>query len=382
MGDALMQVPDKPRVVSLQRLTVGQPASASAITRWNEDLAFLTSYVAQPVCSVSGISTSTTPHSYYVAYTKTPGTKALRVAIELQQSASGTSPSLTCEITCPTGTINYCDVAPLLWADASRSIDTTAETMRDYASPNVPNTIDVSQLTDGTTYDLKFTVTDTSGTAGITRGLFRIHVVECPLANVDPIGAPTTETGVNGAWLTNTDRNAIVDGTDSTVSYGMRRLMNQVAIARAQKRRQMQCVRPESTSLGWSVTADGASPTTAFPFGFSGAPVFRVRAPALYGTTTASLWTLRLRYINSAGNKLKFRVAVTPVGGATTNHDFTLANSATWTAASVDTGAVSMSVSIPSSGTNQEADIQFFAVNDTAATTTQVSQIYLVSAEV
>jgi hypothetical protein len=359
-------VPDRPLTPSLQRLVTGAPASGPNHARHNEDLTHLIAYAAQPVISTYLPAVTTTPHSYYVAYRKTPGTRCLRITVEPHITVSlATRPALTCEVTVPGASVNWVETGSSLYLDGSQ--DLPVETPSTWDVTQYTNTLDVSGLTDGTWYDLKFLVTDTGTTA--SRGLYRIHVTEVPMADVDPVGAPTTEPGVNPAWLVSTDRNLIVDGT-TALSYGTLRQLSQLEVARYQKRRLLQIVKPEATTLAWNVTGTAAIGSAPFPFGHP----LHLRSRALYGTSVANVYTLRVRYINSASNKVTIRVAVTAAGGATTNYDFQLTNVASFTATTTDAGGSTMSVSIPGTGTDQECSIALYATND-AAGSTQISQL-------
>jgi hypothetical protein len=376
-----LNVPDRPTVCSLDRLVTGAPASGRNHTRWNDDLTHLLTYNAQPILSHDSLAVvTTTPHSYYVGFRKNKGVNVLRVQVEVHQALSTTTtpPGLTCEVTVPGSSINFVETTGSLWFDGTTVLETETPSVRD---PKIfVNHVDISGLTDGSYYDLKFTVTD-SGTT-YSRGLYSIHVTEVPLANVDPVGAPTTEIGTNQAWLVSTDRNVIVDGTASSLSHGTLRLLNQLEMARYQKRRHLQTVRAEATTLAWNVTATGAIGSSPFPSGYTvSQPIFSARSRALYGTSTANTYRMRVRYINSAANKLTIRVAVTAVGGGTTNYDYQLANAGSFTAAITDVGGNPMAITLPGTGTDQECTIALYATNDTAATTSQVSQVLFVEEE-
>jgi hypothetical protein len=368
-----MLVPQQPTLSTLSRVIAGAPATARNHTRWNDDLAFLNSYAGHPTISVVLKSILAPAHFYQIAYTKTPGIKAIRITLE-PHVAGGVSvrSSLKVTVTASGGTINWIETGTGFFHDGSYDIPCQSVYTRDY--PEYSAHLDVSALADDNTYDLKFDVQDTSVTSGATRSLYKISITEIPLANTDPVGAPTTENGVNPAWLVCTERNRIVDGDDTTTSYGTQRLANQLEIARFQKRRQIQFVSPEDTTDGWNVTASAGAPgtaTTLFPFGY---PVtIRMRARALYGTTVANTYLARIRYVNSGANKLKFRIAVQPVGGAITNYNWLLPNTATFAATILDDAAAPLVFSIPCTGTDQECDLTFYADNN-AAGTTHVSQ--------
>lgn len=372
-----MNVLERSSVASLLRCMVAEPASARVHTRQNDDLVHLASYAVQPVFSGCLGAVSTSPHSYYIAYRKTPGIQCLRVEVEVHNSVSlGTMPDLTCEVTVPGASTNWIEIGGGLFLDGSQGLGT--ETPSTHDTSRWANFLDVSALTDGTYYDLKFLVTD--GGTGLTFGLYRITVTEVPLSTVDPVGSPTTETGVNPAWLQSTDRNLIVDGTASSISYGQLRLLNQLEIARYQKRRHIQIVKPEATTLAFNITSTAAigAGGTEWP----STPLFYVRSRALYGTSTANTYVMRVRYINSdATNKCTIRVAVTPVGGAATNTDYVLPNKTSFGSSILDNGGAMMSISIPGTGTNQECTIALYATNDTGGQTTQVSQVAFIEGE-
>lgn len=367
-------IPKRPVQTTLERLIVGAPASAANARDWISGLAHLIGYVTTPVTSQTFKLSASTAQTHFVAYKRRPGVVLLRITVE---TAAGTADAARGKLAVTViDSAGAAVTAP--WLGGSHVMDGTLampcinQTLRNY--PTADAWLDVSGLTAGAWHDLVFTWTNVSA----SRGLAVVHVHECPLASSDPLSA-STEPGADLTWAR--ARQGIVDGTSSG-TRGMQRLLGQMDIARAQCPKQgVQLCTSEDTTNAWATTATVAG--TAVAFGTASDPLFRVRARSLYGTSVANNWALRLRYKCSdalAWNPT-FRVAVTPVGGATTNYDFTLANQTTFAAKTTDNAAATMALTLPSSGTGQVCTIRFRAWNSAAAKTTYVSQIALVENE-
>jgi hypothetical protein len=373
-------VPQNEQTPSVSRLVVNAPVSATGPQRLNNDLLFLNSGIAHPIFNAGGLpSISSGSHKWYVAYTKSPGIKALKITIEANVAASGTRPAMTVTVTC-SGTVSWIESSTSLVLNGA-SAGVTADTTVFSDSSQTTNHLDVSQLTNGSTYELMIDIADASGTAGISRGLYAINITEVPLSDTTPDTAPTTEMGASGGWLIATDRNRIVDGHETSQSIGYRRLIQQLLYARDQHYRQFQICRPEDTTNAWQTTATAA---TAWPFGYTANPTFELRGRALYGTSVAETFNLKVRYRTSTTQQVWIRVAVTPIGGATTNYDFKLANSSgAWTSTTVDSVGAALAVPIPCSSTsggfNQHARVQLSLWNNSAGTV-YVSQLHFRSA--
>lgn len=371
-------VPKRPSPTTLARLIVGNPASGRNARDWISGLAHLTGYVVTPVASQAFKLVTTVPQTHYVAYKKRPGVHLLRITVETAAgTADGSRGTLAITAIDSAGA-----AATTTWLGGAHTMDGTQQmpamsaVLRDY--PTLTAWLDVSALTAGSWYDLVCTWTNTA----TSRGLALMHVVECPLASGDPLTA-STEPGADLTWAR--ARQGITDGS-ATGPRGMQRLLGQEDVARAQCPRQgIQIEVPEdsATPLSWAVTATAAG--TVIPFGMGSNPIWRIRARALYGTSVANTYSLRLRYKNSDATgapwKCTFRVAVTPVGAGATNTDFQLTNQTAWGARTTDSGAAAMTVSIPASGTGQVCKVSFAAWNDTAAKTTWISQVALAELE-
>jgi hypothetical protein len=370
-------VPQVDEASAVTRVLTGLPVSSANHSRWNNDLLFLNCYVGHPILSESGLpSISTSPHAYYVAFKKSPGVNCLRITVETNLSTAGTRPQVQCAVTSSAGSVNWVESGVALLLDGSNYLTTDVSVAQDY--PSYTNSLDVSALTDGTIYDLIFTLTDKAGST--TRGLYRINVVEVPLADVDPVTSPTTELGADASWLMSTDANRIVDGTTS-ISYGMTRVLDQLETARTKRRRHWQIIAAEDTTNAFQTSSTAAGNALPFP---TGSPTFRFRAKALYGVGagTPNSFLVRVRYRTSTTQKPNVRFAVTPVGGSVTNTDFKLAaSSGVWTATTVDDTSTTMALSLPNTGTVQEFSLTLGLWNSTAGTV-YVSQIALIEASV
>lgn len=373
----LCPVPQTPPSTRLARLVVNNPVSAQHGREWAGGLAHLIGYCTTPVTEQTIIdSASSASPTFYVAYTKRPGINLLRIGVEARAGAATASRGRLA-VTAQTS-LGVAATTSWLFGrhdmDGTGTLSATSTVLAD--RPVITCYLDISALTNGTVYDLKFVWTDTAG----SKGLLSFCVHEQPLGSSDPI-ASSDEPGIDINWTR--ARQGLYDGT-STTPRGLQRVLGQLAVARAQCPRQgLQLSTIEDTTYAWHVTAINATPTTAVPFGTGSTPKFRVRARGLYGTASTNPYLLRLRYQTSTTNHPVFRVAVTPVGGAVTNYDFTLASSSgVWVAKTTDNASANMVVSLPTTGTNQECWVQFYAVAATSSTPTAwVSQIALTELE-
>jgi hypothetical protein len=368
-------VPQTDEASAVTRMLTGLPVSSANHSRWNNDLLYLNCRVAHPIISEAGLPSITTgTHAYYVAYKKSPGVNCLRITVEANVSASGTRPEVQCAVTTSAGSVSWVESGTALVLDGSNYLVTDVGVSQDY--PSFTNTLDVSALTDGTIYDLIFTIIDKAG--GSTRGLYAIHVTEVPLADVDPIGAPTTDLGADASWLMANDSNRIVDGTTS-ISYGMIRVCDQLETARYKRRRHWQVIFAEDSTVPLAASTSSTVTGNALPFP-TGTPTFRFRSRALYGVgaSTPNTYLVRIRYRTSTTQQPWIRFAVTPVGGAVTNTDYKLAHSSgAWTATTTDSTTATMTLSLPNTGTAQEFSLTLGLWNDTAGTV-YVSQVALI----
>jgi hypothetical protein len=362
-------VPTRPEPAQLDRLAVGRAVSARHGRHWNHELTFLLAHNVHPV--VNAVFNDSGARTVKVAYNRSPGVQVLLVEYELGYGPDESTLALsTFTVTASSGTVAALDDNGFLDGSAEIQPDSNAKLNRSIFR----GFLDVTGLTVGTTVDLIFTYANVS-TDPEGAGLYRLSVMEVPLADVSPVDDPTTEVGLEPVW--SDPRRAIVDGS-TTGDEGFVRLTAMLDKARSQVRRYWQWITTEGTAAGeaWRVTATAAG--TTFPFGGSGsARTFKSKARHLYtvgGSMQPETTQIRVRY-NNSGIGCTLRCVVTPVGGAAVNTDISLPNAgASW-------DDVTAELLLPTTGTGQEFTIQFQAWNSGAGTT-YVSQIAIISNEV
>ncbi len=353
----------------LRHKLVGMPVSSAIVSRWNNDLLFLSEYNAHPVISTKGLPFTTagaaSVATYKCTYRKSVGVHVLRVAIEVNTASTGNG-ALTCAVTTSAGSVAWVESSSVPVLDGTHNIHATNAILQDYGS--YVGHLDVSALTNGTYYDLIFTVTDVL--AGVTRGLYGIDVTEVPLGDVTPLSAPTTELGADQTWLLSNDFNRIENGA-TTTARGMTRLYAQLETARYQRPRCWQIIAPEDTAAAYAWRTTSTVANTAWPYASFAATTFRLRTRAVWGTGASDVNTYlaRIRYRTSTTQQPKFSFVVTPVGGTPATTTFTLLHSSgAWTGTTTDSAAANMVVTLPTKGTNQEVDITLELWNGSAGT--------------
>jgi hypothetical protein len=250
-----VRVPQAPEYAALAPLRVGQPIAAGHGAHWSEELAFLlggclNTVVSQtfPARAVSGTAT------YHVAYKRSAGAQVLLVEIEIPV-ADDAAGRCTVEVSCTTGTI------AILEATGGSPLDGATELPAEPAAVT-RNTIhrgivSVASLAYGTIHDLVFTVAVVTSTSTVyPRSLYRLHVVEVPIADADPVSSPSAEVGVDSAWTQVLNR--LEAGTTST-SRGFVRLFKQIDDARTKVQSHWQLCCDETGLDATSVTFAGTS---------------------------------------------------------------------------------------------------------------------------
>lgn len=355
-------VPREPGYGTLASHVVGAPVSASHGYHWEQEELFLLARCTPPVTAQTFQTHSLSPAVTRIAYRRGPGVQLVAIYVELHQAtAEGTA---TVAVTASTGTVTWLDAASG-GLDGSIALDATVATLSNYQITR--GLLDVSALTAGTTIDLLFTYTVSTGTP---QGIYSIVVHEVPTSTVSPDSSPTLEVGGSVAW-TQGDRK-LYAGT-SSIADGWVRLVAELDLARTGPRRHFAINTPENTGVAgaWRVVANVAS---AIPFGGSGTdPSWRIRVPLLY-TGVAATFTLRTRHSTSGANTGHVGVLVTPVGGAGATTTINLATSGGGVFATSTT-----TITMPNTGTDQEVDISF--TSDTNAGTLYLAGIEFTSAE-
>ena len=359
----MQPVQQAPTLSAIQNLIVGNAVSASHGLRWVNELSFLEAACLPVVTSQRFKVPTGASASVKIPYARSVGAMALMVHVELHQATA--SPVGACTITVTDSS------AKLAWIvanalDGSGTIRVMHGTRLDYGYTRA--WADVSAMTVGSTVDIEFAWANTSN----TQGIYSITLAEVPLSVVDPTSAPTTEPSAEAAWPTaGGSLNLLIDGT-TTYRRGFARLFSQIDSARTLVRRHYACISTwENTTDAWQVTS---AAVVAIPMGMGTNPTFRIRPRCLYGTASgANTCTLRVRYRTSGANTGTLRCAVTPVGGAAANTNLALAASAgAWTSATI-------AITLPSSGTSGEVDIQYLA--STTAGTLYVSSLSIIESE-
>lgn len=360
-------VPALPPYAALQSLVVGASAGATRAMVVANATAFLRGRVTHPVAHLSNVV-----GEGYFAYKRRAGVESLRVLAELRQGVSTDS----------TGTIEV-ELAPafgsgtLAWhvgaggvelnggMDGTVNLPAPSARLRDYQQ--FEGYLDVRGLPVGTVVVLKVTCVG---------GLHALYVDEVPLPVLDPVGAPTTEPGVDAAWTQ--AGNAIVDGSSGS-PRGVGRLLAELTACRGG------CPRHWQTS--WSLSRNS---TSLGPLNSSVAssvdPVHRLRARRVREAGSPNVVTFGAVYrfdpTYSGLLLARLRFDATGLGGGSSTYgEIPL----------LDTGGAwahhAQQAQLPTDGTNQELELTFAACTsntDGVSTTSDpldVALIYLIEDE-
>lgn len=360
------RVPFRPQSSLIANCTVGAPVSEGVVGRWNNDLAHLLNRAgAQPVCSQYIVSAPLATGTLRVLYNRTPGINLIRVDVELNRG-TGIGARMTLGVTSSAGSISLVGDGPFNGTrvlDAGSALVRSPETFTGYFL--------VTGITPGTAVELIFTFTNVDK----AQGLAYVHVVECPLADTNPIVDPGTgatgEMGLDPSW--SLPGNPIV-AANATTKHGLIRAVAQLDRARKDRHYHMQINAPEDASTAWVVTS---TVFAAIPFPTNNDDfALRGRAQKLY-TATSMVALAYVRYICSAANTGSVNFIVTPVGGAPATTTVALANSAVWVTTSA---AIALPIS-STSGTGQEFDLTWEAKTSTAATSVSLDILGVISNE-
>lgn len=339
-------VPDHPDAGRLLPFRVAQPVSTAGCLRWSQELAYLLSYNVAPVYSGVVRTTDLGTHSVALAYQRSAGAKALLVTVELVEGTSIQS-----------GVFNWSlDGASSVYIAGAAYDGATLAAPKDRVRlpPIHELWIDVAAVGNTTPKTLLLTWTPTN--AGKS-ALYRVHVVEVPLRDLDPTGAPTTEPGVSSSWATPDGR--LVDSTPDQ-GFGFARIFDALDQARAATRRHLQVAVPEVSAGTYSYTTASTSFVT-----LSGK--FFTRARRLYSTAVANQYTLWVRYKAAAGATVRL---TTDAG----NTDVVLPSTGAFLSATSP-------VSLPCSTTDQDVQIQFSGKTTSAGSPLYVSTFALIENE-
>jgi hypothetical protein len=300
-------VVDRPATLDLQATQAGRPVSHRHGRAWQDTLSFLLGHNAQVVASF-GVPRhpSASSADVFIAYRRSPGARALLVAVELHTpttdgAACAVEASLVSGSTVylPTPDTDLAGVRALVpqfgrWADIAQAV----------------SFVDVSALTVGALEWLRVRWTD--GTPSGTRGVAKVHVVEVPRR---ALAEDSSDAGVDGGWCFT--GNPLVDGSP-TSTRGTVRLLSEIDRARTDWRNFRQFAAIESIADAWFC---GASVGTWAPvlFGRSTQPGMNCRARRLYKATTDNRLEFVCRYTTqhaTAGAELRITATSQDAGGA------------------------------------------------------------------
>lgn len=280
---------------------VRQPVSRAHGLRGVNELGFLTCWAgAQPIVDsyiLTNSGTAPSSGTVPVPYKRGPGERVLLVEVVLDGTARGSRGTLTVT---SDGTVSWITGAQG-GMDGTTQLAGSSVTLIN--EPVHRGFLDVSQLTVGTLYELRFNWTNGNATIGIKK----LKVIAVPLVAADPTGAPTDEPGLDGSWP---DVNRkLIDGTGSTPS-GFRRWVATLDQARSQVRRHITLCAHDVNAYAWS--------TTSASF-VQGPPLVTMRPRKVYEPGAAdNVYTFVVTYRTSDGSTTgEARVTETSTNSAT-----------------------------------------------------------------
>ena len=369
-------VPSAPQPQELAAHLVASPVSAAACAQvWAAQVAFLTGRAVHSICSVAPheVTATGTALTVPVQWWPSPGCRLALVTVDLHGSQYanvigrivGVRKRATVTVTVPSGAGNV----------SGSTLFDGSETLAQREPLTAMRTIYTGFVHLGDWGDVKDEINDVAVTIDDVggdqhQGLAAVTLTEIPVATLRP------ESGEHGLALATFDpRNDINDG-DSLVGSGATEILTAEQRASTRVRWHWQVATYEDTTYAWTRSS---STTGAIDWvgsvGTAVDPKFRLRVPAVYGTSasTPATFTLRVRYRSTKGGT--FRVVRTTVGGgATSNNDLALPGSGgAWTTASG-------TLTLRADGTDQEIDLQFNA-STVDASTLYISSIAIIQTE-
>jgi len=355
MSTAIMP---KPSTGTLDAFCVASPVSGTHMLRWAWDVGFLLGQNTQQIVSQRYVLSATTSRTTWISYTRNPGVSVLMIEAEAHKgTALGANGTVT--VTSSAGTIAW------VAAGQSYGFSGTASAFTAHSTDNIHRRkhrafLNVTGLTVGTTYDLKFAFVNVANCNGIAK----LTIFEVPIGTTDPARAPTEEIGLEG----DSYRSGEAISTETTTSArGMARLRNQIDKCRIGNKRQWQ--------VGTSELDADAFTTTSAPYASMMAahaarnPTWRFRARRLYTTAANNVYLGAFRYKVTGGGLARIRFLIN--GVEYNSGDITSASYAECTP---------FAVNIPCNGaTDQEVTIQI--EGKTTAGTLYVSRARLLENE-
>lgn len=194
-------VPKHPSQFSLASVRTGAPVNTAAMSRLAEDMAYLNGSAVQEAGGAivwprpSGrVQLASQDYTVALSYVPSRMGRALKVSVELYPASLDiTNPAQTSKVTValPTGAA-WIDANGL---DGSEDLEAPPPGRITYGVRTA--WVDVSGMTPGTLAWFLVSVTRVSSPA--SPGLARVYLADAPLADLDPVGDPATEYGLNGA---------------------------------------------------------------------------------------------------------------------------------------------------------------------------------------
>ena len=362
-------VPDRPPIHELQAHRVGRPASHRHGRACQDSISFLLGYCL-PIVASTSIATqpSASPADIFVAYKRSPGCRAVLVAIELHEP---TNHGDTCkvEVSVVSGGTAYLPTNDVHDGQLRDSMILPPQKGRFSDRTQFVDVLNVSALTIGSLEWIRIRWTDGPSTG--TKGISKVTVFEVPRAN---IAVDVDDAGVDGGWPFT--GNGLYDGTPSTLD-GFQRLASEIDRARTMVRRHMQWLTVEALADAWQCGASVGA-FAAVTFGRSAQPGFWTRARRLRTVGTNNRYKLVCRYSTdhaSAGGQLRVTATSRTTATAVTT-TLTLAASGvgTFVASGEQAGT------IPCDGTDQDVRITFDFKTDAGANL-RISEIALIEDE-
>lgn len=365
-------VPAQPNPQELAAHLVASPVSATSCAQvWAAQTAFLLGRALPSVCSVSPheVTSTGTALDVPVQWRPSPGCRLALISVDLHGSVYAevigrvvtVRRRATVTVTPPTGA-GIVAAASLL--DGSETLygrdPTYAGRATYYSFIHLGDWGDVSDAIQ----DVTVTIDDVGG--DLHQGLAAVTLTEIPVATLRP------ESGELGLLLPSFDpRNDISDG-DSSIGAGAPEILTAEQDT-LRTRWHWQIATYEDTTYAWTRSS---STTGAIDWvgtvGTGVDPKFRIRVPAVYGTSASASFTLRIRYNSTEDGT--FRVVRAVVGAGSSNADDTFAStSGTW-------GVFEGSVTLSATGTDQEIDLSFHA-STLDASAVYISSIAIIQTE-
>ena len=339
----------------LSGVRTGEPVSVATVARLAEEISFLVGHNVHKVGEADAPQRPSGPgrivleglsYTLRVPYTRSPGARVIRVAVEIHESSEiGSSQTLTA--TLPTGAA---------WLDAG-GLDGTVNHFNPPPGRTSPQEIvgfaDVSGVTASMTHEVAIAVGASSKSAGARR----VSVSECPLS---ALAVSASEPGWDAA-ATRSGR-PVVDG-GSASPRGFRRVWHCLDEARSKMRQHWTLSGVESANGStnpnhtphWNRESATEGDVDWMQVSRVNDPHWYLQVRDLYAGT-ASAWKLRVRYRTSTATDCELKLY--HQGGSLSGNTFTGAGTEGNTAVTLTgtSGAwawtTAVSVSLPVDGTD------------------------------